>query len=68
MARTNVQTFSGDVEVTSNLEVGTANLFVDTQTGNVGIGTKLEVTHDGLAPLIYTILMVHMQVLSQQPM
>jgi hypothetical protein len=39
MARTNVQTFSGDVEVTSNLEVGTANLFVDTQTGNVGIGT-----------------------------
>jgi hypothetical protein len=39
MARTNVQTFSGDVEVTSNLEVGMANLFVDTTTGNVGIGT-----------------------------
>jgi len=30
---------NGDVYVSSNLEVGTANLFVDTQTGNVGIGT-----------------------------
>jgi hypothetical protein len=29
----------GNVTVTSNLEVGTANLFVDTTTGNVGIGT-----------------------------
>jgi hypothetical protein len=29
----------GNVYVSSNLEVGTANLFVDTQTGNVGIGT-----------------------------
>jgi hypothetical protein len=39
MAATNVQAFSGDVEITSNLEVGTANLFVDTVSGNVGIGT-----------------------------
>jgi hypothetical protein len=38
MAATNVQAFSGDVEITSNLEVGTANLFVDTVSGNVGIG------------------------------
>jgi hypothetical protein len=29
----------GNVTVTSNLEVGTANLFVDTTTGNVGVGT-----------------------------
>jgi hypothetical protein len=28
----------GNAYVSSNLEVGTANLFVDTQTGNVGIG------------------------------
>jgi len=27
--------------VSSNLEVGTANLFVDTTTSNVGIGTNL---------------------------
>src|SRR5210317_169702 len=31
---------NGDVYVSSNLEVGTANLFVDTQTGNVGIRTE----------------------------
>src|SRR6056300_248595 len=31
---------NGDVYVSSNLEVGTANLFVDTQTGNAGIGTE----------------------------
>src|SRR6056300_713985 len=30
----------GNVTVTSNLEVGTANLFVDTTTSNVGIGTS----------------------------
>jgi hypothetical protein len=29
----------GNVTVSSNLEVGTANLFVDTTTGNVGVGT-----------------------------
>jgi hypothetical protein len=29
----------GNAYVSSNLEVGTANLFVDTTTGNVGIGT-----------------------------
>jgi hypothetical protein len=43
MAATNVQAFSGDLDIagaiTSNLEVGTANLFVDTLTGRVGIGT-----------------------------
>jgi hypothetical protein len=42
MAATNVQAFSGDLDIagaiTSNLEVGTANLFVDTVSGNVGIG------------------------------
>ena len=30
----------GDMEVASNLEVGTSNLFVDTETGRVGIGTN----------------------------
>ena len=40
MAATNVQAFSGDVEITSNLEVGTANLFVDTVNSRVGIGTS----------------------------
>src|SRR6056300_1278179 len=43
MAATNVQAFSGDLDIagaiTSNLEVGTANLFVDTVSSNVGIGT-----------------------------
>ena len=29
----------GKVTISSNLEVGTANLFVDTTTGNVGVGT-----------------------------
>jgi len=29
----------GNAYVSSNLEVGTANLFVDTTTGNVGVGT-----------------------------
>jgi hypothetical protein len=38
MAATNVQAFSGDVEISSNLEVGTANLFVDTINSRVGIG------------------------------
>jgi len=38
MATTNFQAFSGDVEVASNLQVGTANLFVDITTGHVGIG------------------------------
>jgi hypothetical protein len=38
MATTNFQAFSGDVEVASNLQVGTANLFVDITTGQVGIG------------------------------
>src|SRR6056300_1727301 len=43
MAATNVQAFSGDLDIagaiTSNLEVGTANLFVDTVNSRVGIGT-----------------------------
>jgi hypothetical protein len=30
----------GNVTISSNLEVGTANLFVDTTTGNVGVGTS----------------------------
>ena len=34
-------TVSGDATVSSNLEVGTANLFVDTTTSNVGVGTNL---------------------------
>lgn len=38
MAKTNIQAFSGEVEVASNLQVGTANLFVDITTGKVGIG------------------------------
>lgn len=42
MAATNVQAFSGDLDIagaiTSNLEVGTANLFVDTINSRVGIG------------------------------
>jgi hypothetical protein len=29
----------GELSVSGNLEVGTANLFVDTTTGNVGVGT-----------------------------
>src|SRR6056300_591131 len=39
MAQTNVQAFSGDVDISSNLEVGTANLIVDTVNSRVGIGT-----------------------------
>jgi len=39
MAATNVQAFSGDVEISSNLVVNTNDLFVDTVGGNVGIGT-----------------------------
>jgi len=33
--------FDSNLHLTSNLEVGTANLFVDTTTSNVGIGTNL---------------------------
>jgi hypothetical protein len=33
-------TVSGNTTVTSNLEVGTANLYVDTTTGRVGVGTN----------------------------
>jgi hypothetical protein len=38
MAQTNVQAFSGDVEISSNLAVNTDDLFVDTESGRVGIG------------------------------
>jgi hypothetical protein len=48
MAQTNVQAFSGDVEISSDLAVNTDDLFVDTVNSRVGIGTdnpglKLEV-------------------------
>jgi hypothetical protein len=39
MAETTVQEFPGNVEISSNLEVGTTNLFVDSLTGSVGVGT-----------------------------
>jgi hypothetical protein len=39
MAATNVQAFSGDVEVASNLAVDTNVLFVDSVNNKVGIGT-----------------------------
>jgi hypothetical protein len=41
MAATNVQAFSGDVEVASNLAVDTNTLFVDSETNRVGIGTTI---------------------------
>jgi hypothetical protein len=33
--------FDSNLHLTSNLEIGTANLFVDTTTSNVGVGTNL---------------------------
>jgi len=39
MAQTNVQAFSGDVAISSNLAVDTNTLFVDSVGNNVGIGT-----------------------------
>ena len=39
MAQTNVQAFSGDVQITSNLAVDTDTLFVDSVGNRVGIGT-----------------------------
>ena len=41
MVTTNIQSFSGDVEVTSNLTVDTNALHVDSRTGRVGIGTTI---------------------------
>jgi hypothetical protein len=38
-------TIGGEKTFTSNLEVGTAKLFVNTQTGNVGIGTTTPATY-----------------------
>ena len=48
-------TIGGEKTFSSNLEVGTANLFVDTTTGNVGIGTvspteALQVYSNGTDP------------------
>ena len=40
MSDINVQTFSGKVNVTNNLKVGSSHFFVDTQNNNVGIGTN----------------------------
>jgi hypothetical protein len=41
MATTNIQTFPGDVTVTSNLTVNTNTLHVDSVSGRVGLGTTL---------------------------
>ena len=41
MAQTNVQAFSGDVAISSNLAVDTNTLFVDSVGGTVGIGSTL---------------------------
>ena len=48
MAQTNVQSFSGDVEISSNLAVDTNTLFVDSVNNRVGVGltnpsTKLHI-------------------------
>ena len=52
MVATNVQAFSGDVEISSNLAVDTNTLFVDSVGNKVGIGTtdptgQLEVHGEG---------------------
>jgi hypothetical protein len=54
MAQTNVQAFSGDVEISSNLAVDTNTLFVDSVGNKVGIGTtsaacKLHITGEILS-------------------
>lgn len=60
MAATNVQAFSGDVEVASNLAVDTNTLFVDSVNNKVGIGTTnpnvlLEISSDtGSATIVPT--------------
>ncbi len=41
MAQTNVQAFSGDVAISSNLAVDTNTLFVDSVGNKVGIGTTV---------------------------
>jgi len=41
MAQTNVQAFSGDVAISSNLAVDTNTLFVDSVGNKVGIGTDV---------------------------
>jgi len=51
MAQTNVQAFSGDVAISSNLAVDTNTLFVDSVGNKVGIGTtnptgNLQITSD----------------------
>jgi hypothetical protein len=50
MAQTNVQAFSGDVEISSNLAVDTNTLFVDSVGGTVGIGsTLIDITDNTLS-------------------
>ena len=44
----------GNVYVSSNLEVGTANLYVDTETSNVGIGTRTPQTTLHIEGNVYT--------------
>ena len=44
MAQTNVQAFSGDVAISSNLAVDTNTLFVDSVGNKVGIGTDVPAT------------------------
>ena len=38
---TNIQSFAGDVDITSNLAVNTNDLFVNSLTGRVGIGSTV---------------------------
>jgi hypothetical protein len=55
MAATNVQAFSGDVEISSNLAVDTNTLFVDSVGGSVGIGTTNPATPLNINKLTATI-------------
>ena len=55
MAATNVQAFSGDVEISSNLAVNTNDLFVDTVSGSVGIGTTNPATPFNINKLTATV-------------
>jgi len=64
---------SGNATVTSNLEVGTANLYVDTVSSNVGVGTnlplaKLDVKGDiGLVGNIYSDSNLSVQYTTENP-
>jgi hypothetical protein len=50
----NSNVVAGNVVTTSNLEVGTANLFVDTTTGNVGVGTNTPIASLDIRGNIYS--------------